>query len=75
MTLSLPIPGKKEKVSFFFIPYKLGRDYVNNKGEVHLRESDSVREFREEIKMKYGVDEGSYLITTVTENALKKMVD
>lgn len=47
MTLSLPIPGKKEKFSFFYIPYKLGKDYVNNKGEVFLRETESVRDFRE----------------------------
>lgn len=46
MTLSLPIPGKKEKFSFFFIPYNITKDYKNNKGEVYLRESDTIRDFR-----------------------------
>jgi hypothetical protein len=47
MTLSLPIPGKKEKISFFYIPHHIGNDYVNNKGEVYMRESESIRTFRE----------------------------
>ncbi len=27
MTLSLPIPGKKEKISFYYVPYKLTQDF------------------------------------------------
>ena len=46
MTLSLPIPGKKEKYAFYYIPYKLDQGYTNYKGEVFLRESESVLEFR-----------------------------
>lgn len=49
MTLSLPIPGKKDKVGFYFIPYKISKDYKNFKGEVYLRESDSILEFRNQI--------------------------
>ncbi len=46
MTLSLPIPGKKEKYSFYYVPYKLDNEYTNFKGEVFLRETESVIEFR-----------------------------
>ena len=49
MTLSLPIPGKKEKIAFFFIPYHLNPNYTNNKGEVFLRETESILDFRKAI--------------------------
>jgi hypothetical protein len=49
MTLSLPIPGKKDKFAFFYIPYNLTKDYVNNKGEVYLKDTDSVRSFRDAV--------------------------
>jgi len=65
MTLSLPIPGKKEKLAFFYIPYNISKDYVNHKGEVYLRDSDSVRSFREAMAQKFGLDQNSYLVTTV----------
>jgi len=29
MTLSLPIPGKKEKLSFYFVPYNMPQNYSN----------------------------------------------
>jgi hypothetical protein len=65
MTLSLPIPGKKEKLAFFYVPYNLGEDYINNKGEVFMSETDNIRNFRALIQQKYGLDEGSYIITGV----------
>lgn len=46
MTLSLPIPGKKEKFTFFYIPYNIKREYDNYKGEVYLRETESIGDFR-----------------------------
>ena len=42
MTLSLPIPGKKEKYTFYLVPYNLTKDYKNIKGEVFLKETDSI---------------------------------
>jgi hypothetical protein len=42
MTLSLPIPGKKEKYVFYFVPYNLTKDYKNIKGEVFLKETESI---------------------------------
>jgi hypothetical protein len=53
MTLSLPIPGKKEKFEFFYIPYKMdAEDYNNFKCEVELRESETIQAFRNEVKRK-----------------------
>ncbi len=42
MTLSLPIPGKKEKYVFYLVPYNLTKDYKNIKGEVFLKETESI---------------------------------
>lgn len=49
MTLSLPIPGKKEKITFFLIPYNITENYTNQKGEVFLRETESIYDFRKVI--------------------------
>lgn len=46
LTLSLPIPGKKEKISFFYIPYHIDESYKNFKGEIRIKDSDSIRDFR-----------------------------
>lgn len=75
MTLSLPIPGKKEKYKFYYVPYKLDSDYTNYQGEVFLRESESILEFREQIRKKYGVPTSNYLISFVQDNAVKKLLD
>ena len=75
MTLPLPIPGKKEKLSFFFIPYNITADYTNNKGEIFLRETESIVEFRKALHEKYGVDPSSFLLTIVGDNQVKKMID
>ena len=50
MTLSLPIPGKKEKFPYFFIPYNITKKYANMKGEVFVRETDNIIEFRNQIE-------------------------
>lgn len=55
MTLSLPIPGKKEKYAFYYVPYKLNSEYSNFKGEVFLRETESILEFRNALERRYGV--------------------
>ena len=47
MTMSLPIPGKKEDVKFYYVPYNLTDGYINNQAEIRIRTSDSWREFRE----------------------------
>ncbi len=75
MTLSLPIPGKKEKFLFFFIPYHINSEYSNFKGEVYLRETEYVSDFRQAVEKKYGINAGSFIVTTVTDNNFKKMID
>lgn len=39
MTISLPIPGKKKKHTFFYIPYHINQNYTNHSGSISLRES------------------------------------
>jgi hypothetical protein len=68
MTLSLPIPGKKEKYTFYLVPYNFTKDYKNLKGEVWVKETDPIWEFRRQVKAKYGVDESSYILTFVQDN-------
>lgn len=76
MTLSLPIPGKKEKYTFFFVPYHIGRsNYTNLKGEAMLTETDSIREFRMQIAKKYNLNPGGFVISCVQDNNIKKMLD
>ena len=75
MTLSLPIPGKKEKYTFFFIPYKIDSEYTNLKGELHLRESDHISEFRRLFEKRYNVPQASFMISFVQDNQIKKLVD
>lgn len=58
MTLSLPIPGKKDKFAFFYIPYHIKKDdNTNFKGEVFLRDSESIKEFRVAIEKRYNVNQ------------------
>lgn len=46
MTLSLPIAGKREKINFFYIPYKITEEYKNFRGFISIKESDTIRDFR-----------------------------
>ena len=68
MTLSLPIPGKKEKYTFYLVPYNFSKDYKNLKGEIWVKETDPIWEFRRQLKLKYGVNESSYILTFVQDN-------
>eukprot|EP00347_Sterkiella_histriomuscorum_P018454 403345455 len=80
MTLSLPIPGKKERVGFFFVPYNITPEYKNFKGEVFMRESDTISDFRVQVAAKYTdekfpFDASSFLITLIADNNVKRIVD
>lgn len=75
MTLSLPIPGKKEKFSFFYIPYNIGPEYTNFKGEVYMRETETIGDLRALVAKKYDRKESEFLVTTVLDNVVKKIVD
>lgn len=75
MTLSLPIPGKKEKLAFFFVPYHITPTYKNFKGEVHLRETDTIRDFRTLVASRYEVDMSSFLFTIIADNNVRRIVN
>ena len=68
MTISLPIPAPKKKISFFFVPYNVGDDYMNQQGNILLGQNDNFRAFRETVNETYGLDQGSYLISLVFNN-------
>lgn len=75
MTLSLPIPGKKQQYNFFYIPYHITEEYKNFKGNVNLRDNDSIRDLRMMIAQKYEVNSGGFIVTIIADNSCKKMVD
>jgi ubiquitin carboxyl-terminal hydrolase 4/11/15 len=75
MTLSLPIPGKKKKYSFFFIKYDIIEGYTNYSGSVNLRESETISDFRREVATKFNVPEGSFVVSVVSDNVFKKFLD
>lgn len=75
MTLSLPIPGKKKKYPFFYISYHLHAEYTNYSGSVSLRDSQTIGDFRREFSMKYDRPDGSFLVTIVSDNVIKRMID
>lgn len=68
MTMLLPIPNKKQPTKIYYIPYNIKEKYVNRSGEVRVRSTETVAEFRSEFEAMYGVENGSYIITTVTDN-------
>jgi len=47
MTMMLPIPAKKMKVEFFYVPYHLKDGFVNKKANVLARETDTVAMLRD----------------------------
>lgn len=56
MTLIVPIPGKKEKFSFFYIPYDMNtKDYTNYRQEIFLRNSEHLLTFRETVAQKLNI--------------------
>jgi hypothetical protein len=53
MTLTVPIPGKKDKIKAFYIPYDMmNPTYSNFVGDISLRESDTMATYRSMIAEK-----------------------
>lgn len=47
MTLTVPIPGKKDKIPLFYIQYDLNSEsYTNYAGDIFIRDSDSIAYLR-----------------------------
>lgn len=72
MTIMLPIPGKKETVKFYYVPYDITYGYMNKISEVTLRGTSSWMEFREQVEKKYGINKSSFTITKVSDNSYKQ---
>ena len=74
MTISLPLPGKKVKFSFYFIRYNMGEeDYCNYLSDVSLKESDNIQAFRLMVGEKLGYDPASFLVSNVENNQMRRM--
>ena len=71
MTMSLPIPSKKQKISFYYVPYDIKKDYINKSGELMLRATDSFQEFRSKFQKVYKRDAANFTITRVVDNTFK----
>jgi hypothetical protein len=72
MTMLLPIPAEKKPITFFYVPYNLCDGYVNNRGELTVRSNETVMDFREAMKVKYGKGLADYTITKVNNNEFTK---
>ena len=73
MTLSLPIPKPKAEKTFFFLPYKITKGYVNTSYKIKVGESDNMRTLRSIMKDTYGVEPGSFVVSTVYNNNFSRL--
>ena len=73
MTLSLPIPNKKEIKDFFFLPYDIKQGYINKSVKIRVGGSDNLRTLRTIMEEVYGINPGSYVIAAVFNNNFTKL--
>lgn len=73
MTISLPIPKKKEVKDFFFLPYEIKDGYINNSFKIRVGGSDNLRTLRQIMQETYGIEPGSYVIAAVFNNNFMKL--
>lgn len=73
MTLSLPIPKKKESKEFFFLPYSLKQGYMNFSYKIRVGGSDNLRTLRNIMNKTYGLNTGSFVVAAVFNNAFMKL--
>ena len=73
MTLSLPIPQRKEPKNFYLMPYKITDGYANIKYEIPVGGNDNLKTLRQTLQDDYGLKQGSYVIATVSHNEIKKL--
>lgn len=73
MTISLPIPKKKEVKDFFFLPYEIKDGYINNSFKIRVGGSDNLRTLRQIMEETYGIAPGSYVIAAVFNNSFMKL--
>ena len=73
MTLSLPIPQRKEPKEFFFMPYKLQDGYQNKSFKIKVGGSDNLRTLRTTLSENYGINPGSFVVASVYNNEFTKL--
>ena len=73
MTLSLPIPKKKETKEFFFLPYHVKQGYMNFSYKIRVGGSDSLRTLRTIMQQTYGLNPGSFVVAAVFNNSFMKL--
>ena len=73
MTLSLPIPKKKELKDFFFCPYNIKQGFVNKSVKIRVGGSDNLRTLRTIMHEVYGINPGSYVVAAVFNNNFTKL--
>lgn len=72
MSISLPIPLKKLQLKFFFVPYHIGDDYINNWGTVTIGPNETFMDFRNIVFEKYGKDISSYTIVKLANKVYSR---
>ena len=55
MSLTLPIPKKKEAKDFYFLPHRITQNYMNYSYKIKVGGSDNLRTLRKIMNDTYGV--------------------
>ena len=72
MTIMLPIPAKKDKISFFYLPYNIKDGYINNRVEIMMRGTDLVSQLRDTFLARHGIEQSTYTICCVNSNDVQR---
>ena len=73
MTISLPIPKRKETKEFFFLPYDIKQGYMNFSYKIRVGGSDNLRTLRNTMQQTYGLNPGSFVIAAVYNNSFSRL--
>ena len=73
MTLMVPIPTPKKSMEIYYIPYKIGDNYINHTLNIKYDENDNMRIVRENVRDKFGFSSGSYAIGKVYNNKFSRL--
>jgi hypothetical protein len=71
-TIMVSIPSGSINMNFFYLPHKIGNDFINKKGSVTLKTTDNIETFRQAVQEKYGLDMANYTVAKVNENEFVK---
>ena len=74
MTILLPIPTPKKPYEAYYIPYNIQDNYINNSFKIEMRQSDSIRSYREITEDTLKLPKGSFAFTHVYNNQITTML-